>query len=225
MGVSAIIRFLVTLLLLIFCATAARAAESDQYCLTGTGSTGEPIWLPNSTANPCPSNAQFTGSVTATTTATAASSPPTVSAGTGQPLAENLSSSLYVQPTYAGTPVDGTHGFPVNCIVGCAGGTASNASSGVATSSTNGQTVAWIYGFNGTTWDQLKDDSNKYLFVDIGASSATVTVTGVGGTFPITAASLPLPTGAATAANQEVTAAGSSAASATVPGPTGSIKL
>jgi len=53
----------------------------------------------------------------------------------------------------------------INCVVGCAGGTTSNASSTVATSSTNGATVSWLYAFNGSTWDQLQDDANKNLKV------------------------------------------------------------
>lgn len=32
----------------------ARAQTSNIYCLTGTGSTGFPIWLPDSATNPCP---------------------------------------------------------------------------------------------------------------------------------------------------------------------------
>lgn len=52
-------------------------------------------------------------------------------------------------------------------------GTTSNASSGVATSSTNLATVAYNYGFNGTTWDQLQVDGSKNLKVDIAASGAS----------------------------------------------------
>jgi hypothetical protein len=63
--------------------------------------------------------------------------------------------------------VDASHFVDVNCQTGCAGGSASNASSGVATSSTNSQTDAWLYGFNGTTWDQLQVDASKYLNVDV----------------------------------------------------------
>src|ERR1035437_10353557 len=52
-------------------------------------------------------------------------------------------------PAYAATPT-------FNCGTGCgAGGSTSNASSGVATSSTNGPTVSYNYGVNGITWDQL----------------------------------------------------------------------
>lgn len=73
----------------------------------------------------------------------------------------------------------GTSGSPwfVNCIVGCAGGTSNNNADGVATSATNGQTIAWLYGFNGTTWDRLRDDANKNLVVDLGAAAA-ITNTG-----------------------------------------------
>lgn len=110
------------------------------------------------------------GTVTATTSATAAATPPAVGAGPGAPLVVDLHSSLFVQPTFAGTPVDATHGLPVNCIVGCAGGTASNASSGMATSSTNGTTDAWLYGFNGATWDQIQVDGSKFLKTTVAAA-------------------------------------------------------
>ena len=72
----------------------------------------------------------------------------------------------------ASASVDAAGGnLNVNCVVGCAGGTASNASSGVATSSTNGKTNAWLYGFNGTTWDQLQVDGSKSLKVNIASGS------------------------------------------------------
>lgn len=64
-------------------------------------------------------------------------------------------------------------------------GTTSNASSGVATSATNVPTVSYNYGFNGTTWDQLQVDGNKFLKTVPGAvlgktttgTKATVAVT------------------------------------------------
>jgi hypothetical protein len=68
---------------------------------------------------------------------------------------------------------DGSANLDVNCIVGCAGGSASNASSAVATSSTNGQTVAWLYLFNGTTWDQAQADASKNLKVNVNAALPT----------------------------------------------------
>jgi hypothetical protein len=65
----------------------------------------------------------------------------------------------------------------VDCAVGCAGGSFNNNYDAVATSSTNGQSAAWLYGFNGATWDRLRDDSNKYLYVDVANSSLAVTGT------------------------------------------------
>lgn len=70
---------------------------------------------------------------------------------------------------------DGSSNLNVNCAVGCAGGTQSNASSAVATSSTNGQSAVWNYGFNGTTWDQLQVDGSKNLKVMINGSVAAGT--------------------------------------------------
>lgn len=60
-----------------------------------------------------------TVTATATTTATASATPTTVSAGAGAALNIDLHSSMFVQPTFAGTPVDSTHGLPVQ---GTAGG-------------------------------------------------------------------------------------------------------
>jgi hypothetical protein len=68
---------------------------------------------------------------------------------------------------------DGSGNLFVNCTVGCQGGTTSNALSAVATSATNGATVAWLYGFNGTTWDQAQMDGSKNLKVNV--STGTVT--------------------------------------------------
>lgn len=92
----------------------------------------------------------------AVTTATASASPTAVSAGTGKPLNIDLNSELFV-----------------NCTTGCSGGTSSNATSGVATSSTNGTTNGWLYGFNGTTWDQLQVDGSKFLKVVLPSGFAT----------------------------------------------------
>ena len=68
---------------------------------------------------------------------------------------------------------DGSGNLDVNCTVGCAGGSFNNNSDAVATSSTNGQAAAWLYGFNGSTWDRLRDDTNKYLYTDLGAVGGT----------------------------------------------------
>lgn len=69
----------------------------------------------------------------------------------------------------SGTEI-GTSAAPVQ-VTGANGtfpatGTTSNAGSAVATSSANVPGVAYNYGFNGTTWDQLQVDGNKYLKVD-----------------------------------------------------------
>ena len=48
---------------------------------------------------------------------------------------------------------------------GGGGAIISNASSGVATTSTNQATVAYNYGYNGASWDQLQVDANKNLKV------------------------------------------------------------
>lgn len=60
---------------------------------------------------------------------------------------------------------DGSNNLNVNCAVGCSGGSASNASDAVATSSTNGTQNVWLFAFNGTTFDRLRDDTNKNLLV------------------------------------------------------------
>jgi hypothetical protein len=137
-----------------------------------------------------------TVNATATTTATASATPTAVSAGTGIPLNLNLFSALFEQPTFGGTPVDGTHGLPVNCILGCAGGTFNNNTDGVATSSTNGQAAAWLYGWNGTTWDRLEDDAAKNLKVNVAAGSVSSTAAPVigFGRLAVTSASAPLST-------------------------------
>lgn len=60
------------------------------------------------------------------------------------------------------------------------GGGASNATSGVATSSTMVPTVASLYGFNGTTWDQLQVDASKNLKTTaLGTGAAGTAATGV----------------------------------------------
>jgi hypothetical protein len=75
--------------------------------------------------------------------------------------------------------LDTSGNLRMNCVTGCAGGgSTSNASSGVATSSTNSAAVAWLYGFNGTTWDQLQVDASKFLKVNISAGTVAATQSG-----------------------------------------------
>lgn len=65
------------------------------------------------------------------------------------------------------------------CISGALtlSGTASNAGSGVGTTSTNLPTVSYNYGFNGTTWDQLQVDASKNLKTSATVTPGTVTLT------------------------------------------------
>lgn len=49
-------------------------------------------------------------------------------------------------------------------------GASSNASSAVATGSTNVPAIAYLYGFNGTTYDQLQVDASKFLKVNVSAA-------------------------------------------------------
>jgi hypothetical protein len=63
-----------------------------------------------------------TVTATATFALTAASTLPTLTAGPGAAGYESLSGGQYVQPIFGTTPVDSTHGLPVNCITGCTGG-------------------------------------------------------------------------------------------------------
>lgn len=68
--------------------------------------------------------------------------------------------------------------FPIELQDGAGNniGSGSNASSGLATITTgNLNARTWLYGFNGTTWDQLQVDGSKNLKVVI-ASNSTVVV-------------------------------------------------
>lgn len=78
--------------------------------------------------------------------------------------------------------VDASKFLKVNCATGCAGGTTSNAGSAVATSSTNGASVSWLYGFNGTTWDQLQVDGSKFLKVVLPSNQSINAVQWAGST-------------------------------------------
>jgi hypothetical protein len=105
---------------------------------------------------------------------------------------------------------DGSHNLLVNCAAGCVAGTGTfnNNSDAVATSSTNGQAASWLYGFNGATWDRLRVDGSKNLFVDLatalpagGNVIGAVTQSGTWNLGSITG-SISLPSGAATSALQ-----------------------
>ena len=76
---------------------------------------------------------------------------------------------------------DGSNNLDVNCVVGCSGGSFNNNADAVATSATNGQAAAWLYAFNGTTWDRLRDDANKSLQIVQWQGAAALSATN--GTF------------------------------------------
>lgn len=66
-----------------------------------------------------------------------------------------------------------------DCVIGCAGGSFNNNSDAVATSATNGQSASWLYAFNGTTYDRLRDDGSFNLKVNcaVGCSGGATTPT------------------------------------------------
>lgn len=90
----------------------------------------------------------------------------------------------------------------VNCAIGCSGGSFDNNADAVATSAANGQSAAWLYGFNGTTWDRLRYTIAAGLDVNIKNASLPVTGTFWQATQPVSIASLP-----ALPANQSVNVA------------------
>ena len=58
-------------------------------------------------------------------------------------------------------------------------GTTNNNADAVATQAANAQAMAYLYGFNGTTWDRLRVDASKNLNVNLSANSfGTLTVGG-----------------------------------------------
>lgn len=80
---------------------------------------------------------------------------------TGNPFFINFAAGATLPP-FATTPT-------FNCGTGCSstGGTFNNNSDAVATSSTNGQSASWMYGFNGTTWDRVRTDTTNGVWVNV----------------------------------------------------------
>lgn len=121
----------IVLAALLLCAVEAQAQDAAvpvQVCGT------PPRTFPLGTPAPLTMTQQgalcISGSISATTAQQIANSV-TFSAnnfgnGTSQNIFGNTFGALYTQPTFAGTPVDATHGFPVNIVAGGgAGGTSS----------------------------------------------------------------------------------------------------
>lgn len=75
-------------------------------------------------------------------------------------------------PPIQWAPCSTTNPLPITGSILLAG-TVSNASSAVATSTTNIGSVAYNYGFNGTTWDQLQVDASKFLKVNVAVGAVT----------------------------------------------------
>lgn len=125
---------------------------------------------------------------------------------------------------------DASHNLEVNCVAGCVAGSGSfnNNADAVATSSTNGQAAAWLYAYNGATWDRLRDDGSKNLMVSLGAALpagsnvlGAVTQSGSWNLGSISG-SITLPTGAASSTLQSAVegtvAAGTSATASILTG-------
>lgn len=73
--------------------------------------------------------------------------------------------------------VDGSDNLNVNCTVGCSGG-ATTPADAFANPSTAGLSFSFLAGFNGSTWDRIRDDANKALMVDVGNTTLAVTQSG-----------------------------------------------
>ena len=120
--------------------------------------------------------------------------------------------------------VDASHLLEVNCAAGCSGGTSANNADTVASASTGlGQQQAYPFLWNGATFDRWYGDKTNGAFVNVKTSvlptgaaldatlqslltklNGSIAVTGTfwQATQPVSASSLPLPNGAATATNQ-----------------------
>jgi hypothetical protein len=74
-----------------------------------------------------------------------------------------------------GANVNASRQLSISCDNGCAGGTFNNNADAIPTSATNGQTAAWLYGFNGATWDRLRLDGAFNLNVNcvVGCAGGT----------------------------------------------------
>lgn len=96
---------------------------------------------------------KISGTINASSAATATAAAPTYIEGTSNPLSQTLSGELRV-----------------DCVTGCAGGSFNNNSDNVATSATNGQSAAWNYVWDGAAWDRLYGDSTNGSFVNVKTS-------------------------------------------------------
>lgn len=198
-------------------------AGSGCNSITFTGPNGARTMMVDANGNLC-----ISGSISATTSATASATPTAVSAGTGKPINISLNSGLFSEIEVGGTLVSSGAPFPTTCVSGCSGGPADESAftAGTTLTFTGGffQTTATSNPLTNGQLGIVQMTAQRAFFTNLRNASGTevgtaaaplpvslantaangtaVLTTGTGGTFPITAASLPLPTGAATAANQ-----------------------
>jgi hypothetical protein len=158
--------FLVALALFLL-PCAASAQQTNMYWQTSGTTPCPSCWSPVSAANPLPVTGAL--SIAGTTSnassgvATSATNLPTVSYNYGfnGTTWDQISTITVGSKHSVTTAIVDASGNQITTFGGAA--TTSNASSGVATSSTNQANVVWLYGFNGTTWDQLQVDGSKNL--------------------------------------------------------------
>ncbi len=154
------IRVLWAALLLLVSVTAASAQGNQVNIACLTGST--PPWAQCSASNPFPVTIVSGGGSGGTSSAFNAAFPAN---GTAVGMSQGGNMVAFT----------GTSGnLNVNIAAGGIVGATSNASSGVATSSTNLPTVSYNYGFNGATWDQLQVSATKNLLIDTPTTSSNL---------------------------------------------------
>lgn len=128
---SKALTFLTLLLLALVCAGAARAQDALPVASCGTLPQAYKPGVSSRVTVDLNGNLCISGNISAATSLNAASTLPTLVAGS-QPLQGSLAGALYVQPTFGtasggGTQVDLTHGLPVQIVAGGgSGGTASS---------------------------------------------------------------------------------------------------
>jgi hypothetical protein len=161
--------------LLLALLSAPALAQSTAQTVATCGSLSNPLGNQASLTQTQGGALCISGSISASTSATAASALPTLTAGS-QPLYESLGGSLYVQPVYGsvsggGTPVDGTHGLPVAIVSG--GGSGGTSSSFGAAFPTTGTAAGMSQGGNMVPLTGTSNNLNVNL---AGNSFGTLTV-------------------------------------------------
>lgn len=83
-----------------------------------------------------------------------------------------------------------TEQWLVNCVTGCAGGTTDTDDGSIAAGQTTSIPVALNYLYNGSAWVRAAGDATNGFKVQL-TTAPTLTVTGSGGTFPVTQSTSP----------------------------------